>query len=133
MQHQTQVVDRAPVERWLRLLASVAMRTLRLTHMARTEGERPASDEFDVYELEALRVTRASFGQSTPTVLTMHVLLTLLGELGGHVNGKRNAPGPKILARALQRITPLAEGLRQLEADGRILPLSRSPANQRRN
>ncbi len=130
---QTQVVDRAPVERWLRLLASVAMRTLRLTHMARTEGERPASDEFDVYELEALRVTRASFGQSTPTVLTMHVLLTLLGELGGHVNGKRNAPGPKILARALQRITPLAEGLRQLEADGRILPLSRSPANQRRN
>ena len=109
------------------------MRTLRLTHMARTEGERPASDEFDVYELEALRVTRASFGQSTPTVLTMHVLLTLLGELGGHVNGKRNAPGPKIRARALQRITPLAEGLRQLEADGRILPLSRSPANQRRN
>lgn len=130
---QTQMQDRGAIERWARILAAVAMRTLRLTHLARTEGGREASEELDVYEVEALRVIRAEYGKSTPSALTMQVAVALLGELGGHMNGKRGAPGPKILARALQHLAPLAQGLRQLEAEGRIPPLARPPGNQHSN
>lgn len=130
---QTQLEDRGAIERWARILAAVAMRTLRLTYLARMEGTRDAGEELDVYEREALRVIRAQYGKPTPSPLTMQVAVALLGELGGHMNGKRSAPGPKILARALQHLAPLAQGLRQLEAEGKVTPFARRPGNQRSN
>jgi Transposase DNA-binding len=108
---RTQLRSAGAIERWLMLHAAVAMRTLRITYLARVRPEAPATDVLSARELEALRLLRARHGRETPARLTAGALLPMLASLGGYAGNGRRPPGPKVLGRALRRLAMAADGI----------------------
>lgn len=112
----TQLQSRGAILKWATILAAVAARALRLANLLRTTPDIPATDEFTEYEIDAAflllkrkrdRRRRLSFAE----------VIDMLAELGGfaHKYSKTyNLPGPTILGRGLNRIQPLALGLKNI-------------------
>jgi hypothetical protein len=102
-------------ERWAAILFASAVRIERLKTMARgAEGSRPATDEFDDVEIEALLVLRARTQNSTG-LLTITQAVRWLADLGGYAGPSSSGPpGAVTLARGLQTLAPAAELLRNL-------------------
>jgi hypothetical protein len=100
------------IVRWFVLHATVALRVLRLTYLARQPPDAAATTVVSPRELEALTLYRTAHGLPTPARLTVGQLLPRLASLGGYTGGARRLPGPKVLGRALHFLDTLAEGLR---------------------
>jgi hypothetical protein len=97
--------------RWAALLAAVAMRIQRLSKLARTEPDLPATVELTRGEIKAIIVaTRHRKMTAKPgDILTIGEAVKWLGSLGGHSpSPSAGPPGPKTLMRGLERITELA-------------------------
>ena len=112
---QTQLRGRSALEKWATLHLAVASRAMRLTHLARTEPNRPAIEELTREEIDAVLVLSSKKkpgkykpGDSPP----LGDLVMLLARLGGYV-GKSSGgpPGATVIGRGLDRIASLAEGL----------------------
>jgi Transposase DNA-binding/Transposase DDE domain len=112
---ENQLRDFDNVKRWAVLQASLAVRILRLAHVARTTPKQPATVELSLGEIQAIAIDReqpvplTSHASSIPTIATA---VTWLAEIGGYT-GKSSGgpPGAKVLARGLLRIEALAAAL----------------------
>lgn len=96
--------------RWAVILASVAIRILRLSYLARTRPTQPASVELTQAEIQAVIVLRKpQGGHAQPNGPTIAQVTLWLAQLGGYT-GKSSGgpPGPMVLARGLERIQSLA-------------------------
>jgi len=107
------------IVRWAVILASVAMRILRLTYLARTTPEAPATVEFSAAELDAIVIMAKKRDRRKRTPIpTINQAVQWLAKLGGYT-GRRSSGGPPgalVIARGLRRIEPLA----QVISDGEL-------------
>jgi hypothetical protein len=105
----TQLRDIEHIIRWATILASVAARIVRMTYLARTQPDSPATIELSASEIDAIYLGGKRRRPSCPT---LSEAVFLLAKVGGYV-GKtsRGPPGALVIARGLQRIQLLAEVL----------------------
>jgi len=94
--------------RWATILASVAMRLLRLTYLARKTPDAPATVELSKSEVQAILLLRKP--KSKPRGMPcISDAVRWLADLGGYT-GKSSGgpPGAIVLTRGLRRIEPVA-------------------------
>jgi hypothetical protein len=104
------------IARWATLLASVAMRLLRLTYLARKTPDLPATVEFTEQEVQAILLLR-KLKTRPPAVPTIAQAVRWVADLGGYT-GKSSGgpPGAIVIARGLRCIGSVA----RLLTDGSI-------------
>ena len=110
---ETQLRQADHIQRWATILASVAMRIVRLKYLSRNTPQRPATVELSEYEIKAARLLRKPKGATAnPTIAQV---VDWIAELGGYT-GKSSGgpPGAIVIARGLDYISPVA----RLLADG---------------
>jgi hypothetical protein len=107
---QMQLRDRDHVERWATILSSVAMRILRLTYLARTQPDLPATVELSRTEIEAVIRLRKPKGVTRDATPTIGDATRWLADLGGYT-GKSSGgpPGAIVIARGLADIRPVVQ------------------------
>ena len=103
------------------VLAPVAMRLQRLMWIARTDPNRPATEEFSDNEISTVFALKNAkrMGRSIP-IPTVGRILPWIAELGGYT-GKSSGghPGTITLGRRLAQVLPVARALRNIE-NGRL-------------
>jgi hypothetical protein len=106
---ETQLRDIDHIIRWATILASVGMRLLRLTYLARSTPEVPATVELSAAEVEATILLRKPKGVRRTTTPTLADAVRWIADLGGYT-GKSSGgpPGALVIARGLQRVRPVA-------------------------
>jgi hypothetical protein len=109
----TQLRHRNHIERWATILASVAVRILRLKYLSRNTPDLPATVELNAHEIKAARLLNKP--KKAPTAPTIGQVVAWLADIGGYV-GKSSGgpPGAIVIARGLDRIASVARIL----ADG---------------
>lgn len=108
----TQMRDPEAVKLWATVLASVAMRIERLTHLAREQPDVPATEEFTTYEIQAAILLRRPEGYSLADVPTVGEMVRWLADQGGYVGHKSSGPpGAQTLGRGLREIEVVAKAL----------------------
>jgi hypothetical protein len=113
---RNQLRRRNSICKWATLHLAVAARALRLAKLARSEPDRPSTDEFSPEEIQAvLLLNKRAKAASAPQPPSLGAFVLLLAELGGHDRYSRKPPGPTVIGRALSRIASLAEGLALLK------------------
>jgi hypothetical protein len=109
------------VKKWATLLSAVATRIERLKYLARTQPAAQASIELGADEIEALQLDRSTRGDRRRRApLTVAVATNWIAELGGWIGTQNGPPGSITLARGLERLGYLVEGIalaRRLGAD----------------
>lgn len=108
----TQLRDSQSIIRWATILASVAMRLLRLTYLARNQPTVPATAELSGAEIEAIIAERKPLRVHLGQVPAIGVAVGWLAEIGGYT-GKSSGgpPGALVIQRGLDRIRALADYL----------------------
>jgi hypothetical protein len=117
---ESQLRSLQPLVKWATILAAVAVRVERIKLLSRREPDRPATDEFSPTELRAITLLR--FGKSAKRRFSNAVIPTLghatlwVAQLGGYT-GKSSGgpPGSATLARGLEQVATLVQGLEALE------------------
>jgi len=110
----TQLQARDHIERFAVISASAAMRIQRLTHLARTTPDEPATIEFSRPEIDAtilLREPKDFARGDTPTVGEVVRWIADLGGFMGPSPKNKTAtrrPGAIVIRRGLERIEPVA-------------------------
>lgn len=113
------------VMKWATIMVAAAARIERLKHLARNEGDTPASHVFSKWELLAAVTLRRKYKKRTdplplPSASVAEVVLWIaeLGGFAGRYSGK--PPGATVIARGMDRIDVFAAGLEQLAEDGNL-------------
>jgi hypothetical protein len=90
--------------RWAIVLASVAVRLLRMSYLARSSQSIAASKEFTPAEIKAVLVLRKP--KSIPPYLTVAQLVLWIAELGSYTGAASSGgpPGPLVLARGFKDV-----------------------------
>ena len=90
--------------RWAIVLASVAVRLLRMSYISRTSPEKPASVEFSAAEIKAVMLLRKP--KNKPAHLTVGTIVGWIADLGGYTGEKSSGgpPGALVLARGFQDV-----------------------------
>jgi hypothetical protein len=106
----TQLREREAIIRWASILASVAMRILRLTRLSRTTPDEPALIELTQAEIDAAIVARKPKGYRRGDVPSISLVVRWIADLGGYT-GKSSGgpPGAIVIRRGLDRIQSLAD------------------------
>jgi hypothetical protein len=105
-----QLRDVDHITRWATILAAVAMRLLRLTYLARSKPDTPASAELSDAELKAIVIAREP--PRPPAQISIAQAVRWLADLGGYTGYKSSGPpGALTISRGLQRIEMLAKVL----------------------
>jgi hypothetical protein len=105
----TQLRSRNAIVRWATILAAVATRIERLKRLARTEPDRPASEELTPVEIEVLVALKREDKKRTEHVPdgtpTLAQAVRWLADLGGYT-GKSSGgpPGSITIGRGLERL-----------------------------
>lgn len=111
----TQLRGRETIIKWATILVAVAARATRLTYLAREKPDVPATDELSRFELDAaialLRPNGIKLG-AQPTLAQAVGWIAEIGGFAGKYSGK--PPGPTVVARGLERVEILAEGLKNM-------------------
>jgi hypothetical protein len=100
---------------WATILAAVATRIERLKYLSRETPDEPASRELSIEEIEALRLDQKRRGSSRrrlPQMPTVSQATEWVAELGGWIGPRNGPPGSITLARGLERLGYLIEGIR---------------------
>jgi hypothetical protein len=97
----------------------VATRALRLTHLARTNPDASALEEFSRDEIDATivlrrRRTKLKLG-ATPTLREIVDMIAALGGYTGKSSG--GPPGPTVIARGLEKVAIAAEVVAQIRGE----------------
>jgi hypothetical protein len=100
----TQLRSRDAVFKWATILASVATRAMRLSHLARTSPNVPATDELSDYELEALLALREPKAVPKGAGLTLGQAVRWLADIGGYIGPWNGPPGPTVIGRGLHDV-----------------------------
>jgi hypothetical protein len=111
----SQLRRRDHLVRWAILLASVAVRLLRMSYLARERADDPASVEFSAIEIRAI-ILRAK-PKRAPAAPTIGQAVMWIAQLGGYTSAASSGgpPGPLVLARGLELIQIVAETLAAVE------------------
>ena len=110
---RTQIIDPCNLILWSMILASVAMRIERLTHLARETPEAPATVELTPNEIDAAILMQKPKGFELGDIPTIGEAVEWIAKEGGY-RGKsttRGPPGTKVIGRGLQRIEIAAQVL----------------------
>jgi len=102
--------------RWAILLASVAVRVVRLTYLARSQPTAPASLEFSDDEILAIKMVAKP--RDPPLHPTLGLVIGWLASIGGYT-GLKSAGGPPgflVLSRGLEYVQPMAVALAAVRA-----------------
>ena len=106
------------LKRWAIILAAVAARIERLKYLARKKPDTPASVELSAEEIEALtlgrrarRGTRRSPAKPVPAAPSIGEAVAWIAELGGWIGLRNGQPGSSTLARGLERLGYMVEGI----------------------
>lgn len=110
---ETQLGDREPIIRWARILASVAVRLLRITYLGRHHATLSADVEFTREEIDAAILLRQPEGYRRGQMPTLGRIVEWIAQLGGYT-GKSSGgpPGAIVLGRGLERIQPVVAVLK---------------------
>ena len=103
-------------QKWAAILAAVAARALRLSYLARDQPDRPATDELTPFEIRAVMILKQNdprWRAPRRRAPRLGEMVEWIAELGGYT-GKSSGgpPGPKVIARGLDRIQSLVDGLK---------------------
>ena len=106
---ETQLRDYDHLVRWIPILASVAMRILRMTYLARRRPELPATCEFTQPEIDAAIVATRQKKWKRGDVPSIAQVVQWIAQEGGYI-GKSSGgpPGPIVIARGLRALRVLA-------------------------
>jgi len=97
----TQLRSRNAIFKWATILAAVATRAMRITHLARSTPDVPASTEFSRTELAALIALRQPKGIEDDHVPTLAVAVRWIADLGGYTGPWNGLPGAIVIGRGL--------------------------------
>jgi hypothetical protein len=100
----TQLRSRDAIFKWATILAAVATRAMRITHLARTTPTVPASTEFSRTELAALIALREPKGAAADAVPTLAEAVRWLADIGGYTGPWNGPPGPTVVGRGLHDV-----------------------------
>ena len=104
---QSQLQDKAHVERFVTVMFAVGVRLIRLVYLARHQPAQPAELELTRHECLALGL-EFGFGESDVPSLTVAEAVEMLGKLGGHVGNPAKRPiGFLLVGRGLKELRPL--------------------------
>lgn len=105
----TLLEERDHIERWATIQASVAVRILRLTYLARTQPDLPATEELSRPEIDAVILMRKPKGTKRGATPTVGQITRWIADLGGYT-GKFSGgpPGFIVIGRGLRRVEPAA-------------------------
>ena len=117
---QAQLRSLGAMERWATTLSVVAMRIQRLTYLARTAPDLPASVEFAEDEIESLIVLKKPGKRKTDFMPSIGQAVGWIAELGGYT-GKSSGrpPGAQVLGRGLVKLSGATEMLVCLKEQGK--------------
>lgn len=101
---ETQLRSRDAIFKWATLLAAVATRSMRLTQLARTTPDVPATSELSPTEIEALLALRQPMGATLRSALTLAQAVRWLADLGGYTGPSNGPPGVTTIGRGLQDV-----------------------------
>ncbi len=101
------------VVKWATLLAAVATRIERLKYLSRKKPDEPASCELMPEEIEAIKLDhkRKTKRRRLPDMPTIAEATAWIAELGGWIGARNGPPGSTTLARGLERLGYLVEGI----------------------
>lgn len=109
-----QLRSEGAVIKWATLLSAVATRIERLKYLSRKKPDAPASIEFAAEEIEALKLDQRRRTRSRkkrlPEMPSIGDATRWAAELGGWIS-RNGAPGSSTLARGLERLSYLVEGI----------------------
>lgn len=109
---QTQLRDRNNVMRWAAVLASVAVKILRLTYLARHQPDLSSLEELSPFQVDAIVLSSKTKKHKVGSAPTMKEIVRLLAGVGGWTGQYTDQPpGALVLARGLYRIETLADAL----------------------
>lgn len=106
---RTQLRSRNAIFKWLTILAAVATRAMRLTQLARTTPDAPATSEFTKFELEAILSLRVP--KQPPddlSELTLGTAVRWIADIGGYTGPWNGPPGATIIGRGLYDVLVVA-------------------------
>jgi hypothetical protein len=110
-----QLRSKSAVVKWATILAAVATRVERLKYLSRTTPEVPATVELADDEIEGLKLDqtqrRRRKQRDIPDKPSIGEATKWIGELGGWLGERNGPPGSIVLARGLQRLAWLVEGI----------------------
>jgi hypothetical protein len=90
---------------WVIILASVAVRILRMTYFARAHPNTSAAVEFTEREIRAVATLSKSKGLARGATPTMKQMTTWIAQLGGYIGTSSGGPpGALVIARGLDRL-----------------------------
>lgn len=110
----TQLRSRDAIFKWATLLAIVATRAMRLTQLARTTPDAPATSELSKTEIEALVALRQPKDFTTDDPLTLAQAVRWLADLGGYTGPWNGPPGATVIGRGLYDVLIAAKALQNL-------------------
>ena len=104
----TQLRSRDAIFKWATLLATVATRAMRLTQLARTTPNVPATSELSKREIEALIALREPKDVPPRDSLTLAQAVRWLADLGGYTGPWNGPPGATVIGRGLHDVLVVA-------------------------
>jgi hypothetical protein len=111
----TQLHSMEAVIKWATILAAVATRIERLKYFARNKPDEPASTELAPEEIEGLKLDQRDRmkpkRRNLSEMPTMGEVTRWIAELGGWIGPANGPPGSITLARGLERLGYLVEGI----------------------
>lgn len=111
----TQLGDRDHIITWAAILASVAMRIVRMTYFARTRPDEPAEVELTRNEIDAAILVSETKKFRRGATLTIAQAVQLVAQCGGYVGRSSGGPpGALVIARGLARIQAVAKVLEKM-------------------
>ena len=113
----TQLRSRDAIFKWSTILAAVATRAMRLTHLARETPDVLASTEFTAYELEAIVVQRKpkNFTRSDIPKMTLGQAIRWIADTAGYTGPWKGPPGVTIVGRGLYEVEVIARAFEEFE------------------
>lgn len=100
---------------WATVLSAVATRIERLKYLSRSKPTAPAVEELSADEIEALKLDRRRRDETrqkrVPDNPTISEVSEWIAELGGWIGKRNGPPGSITLARGLERLGYLVEGI----------------------
>ena len=115
----TQLRSRDAIFKWSTILAVVATRAMRLTHLAREAPDALASTEFSDYELEAIFVHRQpkNFAKSEIPKMTLAQAIRWIADTAGYTGPWKGPPGVTIVGRGLYEVQMIAHAFEQRDRE----------------
>ncbi len=103
------------IKKWATISAAVAVRIERLTYLARTAPDLPATAELSQAEVEAIVLLKKPTGHRWGDVPSIAMAVRWIADLGGYT-GKSSGgpPGAIVIGRGLKRIEPVVIALRNM-------------------